>query len=496
VSEACEAEKHATVIERDAPLSRSRLWDLQRRWFELAGERAWSEDVLPSYVTTNPTMGAALAELVAAWVADGGAHGQPVTILELGAGTGRLAWHVARALAQVPHVVPRFRYILSDLPERTRAWWAQHPQLAARPELAFARFDAEADGELDAIPPGPLVVIATYLFDSLRCDAFAIAGGALHEKRVTLLAPDGCDLDGEHALGQVARAWSTAPVTLPHYGDPDLDGVLGSYAALPDGELTFPIAGLRCLRRLERRAGGRLLVLAADKGFTDAASYAGRTEPDMTHHGCISVAVNLHAFAADAARRGAVALATGPTRNRLAAIALAHGAPRTEHLRRAFAERFGHAGPDDWYLIKRAVERRYDDCDLDELLAIVRTSRGDDNIVRGAAYALFDRACGALPSQLPALRAAMTGVLDAYYWIGEPADLPLLAGVGLHMAGDVAGARAAWQRGLDLYARAPRPCYRLVVGGLWIGEPDDPRAAAVEAEPLYADLRTKLTTRV
>src|SRR5262249_43066985 len=123
------------------------------------------------------------------------------------------------------------------------------------------------------------------------------------------------------------------------------------------------------------------------------------------------------------------------------------------------------------------------------------TSRGDDSILRGCAYVLLERACAAVPSQLPALRAVMAGVLDAYFWVGEPADLPLLAGIGLHMAGDAEGARAAWARGLELYARAPRLCYRLQIGGLWIGPPDDPRVTAVEAEPSYAELRARLVTR-
>jgi hypothetical protein len=480
------------LIERDAPLSRSRLWDLQRRWFELAGERAWSEEVLPSYVTTNPTMAAAIASLIVAWVRDGGSGGEPVAIVELGAGPGRLGWHVARALAKDAHVVPRFTYVLTDVPARTLAWWRAHPQLASAANLAFARLDVES-GELPPeIPAGPLVVIATYLFDSVRCDAFAVRDGALVEKRVSLVAPHGCDLDGEHALGEIGRAWSDHPIDAAHYGDPDLDAVLAGYASLGRAELTFPIAGLRCLRRLEERSGGRLLAIAADKGFVDARAYVGRSEPDTTHHGCISIAVNLNAFKSDAERRGARTFATGPARIRLATIAIAHGAPRTAELARAWDESFGHAGPDDWYALKRTIERRYSDCTLDELLGLLRTSRGDDNVLRGCAGALFERTCETPPSQLPPIRAALAEVLDAYLWVGEPADLPFLVGTGLHLAGDPDGARAAWAIALDLHARAPRPCPRLALGGLWLGDPDDPRVAAVEAEPMWVDLRDRL----
>jgi hypothetical protein len=90
------------------------------------------------------------------------------------------------------------------------------------------------------------------------------------------------------------------------------------------------------------------------------------------------------------------------------------------------------------------------------------------------------------------VRAVLHEALDAYLWAGEPADLPLLAGAGLHLAGDPEAARAAWTRARDLYARAPRPCPRLALGGLWLGDPDDPRVLALEAEPMWVDLRAKI----
>src|SRR5262245_55527785 len=158
-----------------------------------------------------------------------------------------------------------------------------------------------------------------------------------------------------------------------------------------------------------------MLAIVADKGFVDPATMRGRTEPDMTHHGCISVAANLHALAASAALRGAVTLATPASRIRLATIAIAHGAPRADGLRAAFDDAFGRAGPDDWYALKRTIERRYADCALDELLALLRVSRGDENVLRGMASSLFERTCDAPPSQLVEVRAALAACLDGYY---------------------------------------------------------------------------------
>jgi hypothetical protein len=484
-----------TVIERDTPLSRSRLWDLQRSWYEHAGPGAWSEGQVPHYITTNPTIGAAIAQVIAGWARDGGAGGEPITIVELGAGTGRLGWHVARRLRAMPHVVPRFRYLLTDVAERTLAWWRAHPQLARVPELGVARLDVEADDEPpDEIAAGPLVVVGTYLVDSVRADAFAVRGGALHERRLTLLEAPGADPTARLAPGDVRCEWSLARVDGARYGDPDLDAVLAAYPDAvggADAELTFPIAVLRCLRRLERRAGGRMLVIAADKGFVDPAQMIGRGEPIITLHGSISIDANLHALAACARRRGAATFATPPSGLRLAAVALAHGAPRSDELALAFDDAFGRAGPEDWFALKRALERRYTDCTLDELLAILRTSRGDENVLRGCASTLIERIRGADPAELPAVRDTIAAVMDGYFWIGERVDVPFVAGVALYLAGDPAAARAAWSLAQELGAHADAPAHEGWFA-LRLGPRDDPRVAALAAEPQYAALRTRL----
>jgi hypothetical protein len=383
-------------------------------------------------------------------------------------------------------VVPAFRYLLTDVAE------LGHLRELRVPELGVARFDVEADAEPPAeIPAGPLVVIGTYLVDSVRTDAFAVRDGAIHERLLTLTAAPGSDPDGVIAPSELACAWSLAPYDGARYGDPDLDAVLASYAGATggDAELTFPIAVLRCLRRLERRAGGRMLVIAADKGFVDPAQLVGRGPPVIAGHGSISLDANLHALTAWAARRGAATLATPPSRLRLAAVALAHGAPRTDELRLAFDEAFGRAGPEDWFALKRALERRYADCSLDELLAILRTSRDDDNVLRGCAATLVDRIRDADAELLPSVCDALTAVLDGYFWIGDRADVPFTIGVALHLAGDAPGARAAWARADELAALAPPQDGWFA---LRVGPADDPRVAAVAAEPLYASLRARL----
>jgi hypothetical protein len=57
-------------LEKNQPLSQSILWTLQRRFFEQRGVTAWSRGTVPHYITTNPTVAAAYAQLVFGWLRD------------------------------------------------------------------------------------------------------------------------------------------------------------------------------------------------------------------------------------------------------------------------------------------------------------------------------------------------------------------------------------------------------------------------------------------
>lgn len=75
-------------------LSASPLWPLQRRFFERAGPAAWADDTVPHYVTNNAGLAAAYAEVLLGWLRDAGPldGGQPLTVVEIGAGSGRFAF--------------------------------------------------------------------------------------------------------------------------------------------------------------------------------------------------------------------------------------------------------------------------------------------------------------------------------------------------------------------------------------------------------------------
>ncbi len=92
------------VIDSGKPLSRSLLWTMQRRYFEDQGVEAWSTNIVPSYITSNPFIARRYAQVVLGYLRDIWAAldpSQPLYIVELGAGGGRFAFYFLRCFQEL-----------------------------------------------------------------------------------------------------------------------------------------------------------------------------------------------------------------------------------------------------------------------------------------------------------------------------------------------------------------------------------------------------------
>ncbi|WP_315971294.1 class I SAM-dependent methyltransferase [Paenibacillus sp. N3.4] len=165
--------------------SEAPIWDLQRSYYQEQGIHAWQSEEVPQYITNNPIIAVAYAEMIIGFLQDRirlGDATEPFTILELGAGSGRLAFHILKELCELRDYsglsLPPFRYVMSDLAVKNIAYWQQHSSLlpfVQQGVLDFATFDAVRDTEIHLtqadirIQPGdlqqPLMVIANYFFD-------------------------------------------------------------------------------------------------------------------------------------------------------------------------------------------------------------------------------------------------------------------------------------------------------------------------------------------
>jgi len=160
-----EQPRDGDVLESGRRLSESSTWRLQREFFDRRGAKAWSENRVPSHVTSNAYIAEAYLQLALRFIQDGVTAPpgspmaidptQPVHILELGAGHGYFGYlflcKLLEVSAQLPFAMPPVRYVLTDFTESNLAAWRAHPRLEPffkAGMLDLARFDAERDTEL------------------------------------------------------------------------------------------------------------------------------------------------------------------------------------------------------------------------------------------------------------------------------------------------------------------------------------------------------------
>ena len=207
------------------PLGAHPLWDAQRRWYDAHALNAWQTGTLPHWISSNAFLAAKYAALVVAYARDvytpATVPAQPLYIVELGAGHGKMAHLFLSELELLRDVWPAsdcFRYVLTDCAEANVASWLAHPKLQPwleRDMLDVALFDAEADDEMALRRSGtvlsrgslrqPLVVLSNYVFSALRQEHFRVMGslkGAQSAEAPLLRAR--CTVRAEHL--RVSRA--------------------------------------------------------------------------------------------------------------------------------------------------------------------------------------------------------------------------------------------------------------------------------------------------
>jgi hypothetical protein len=473
------------VLERAQRLSRSMLWKRERTYFERAGVDAWRTGQVPHYVTSNPFVANAYAQVVTGFLRDlaaagARAPGEPLVVVELGAGSGRFAYHFLEKLLAEPRIPllagAPIRYVMTDAAPANLAFWRAHPQL--RPffdagVLDLALFDAEHDDTLrleiagTAIGPGApapaLVGIANYLFDVLPQDAYRIDEGRLHESRVTLTAR-GEGLSEPPLLEQLSASFEHVPVEGAPAIDPDFGFLLDEYCGLLEGgAFQIPTASLSCVRALSRLAGGRLLLLSADKGYCREEDLIGRDDPEMVPHGgCVSLAVNYHAVGRYVERLGGRAIFPAQGAESLCVGAFLLGAPaRGEETAAAFAAAAGGFGPDDWFSVKKGVEAACEGMRLSHLLAALRLGGADGKLF----VDVFERLLALAPDASAAERRACfvlgRRMWELHYALGEGRDLAFHLGVWMRELGYREEAIRYFERSRALYGTTAATAFNL-----------------------------------
>jgi SAM-dependent methyltransferase len=451
---------NSIVVAQSEPLSRSALWTLQRAYFNQAGVNAWRTGQVPHYITSNPFMAAAYARVVTGFLRDLASAGtrvpgEPLTIVELGAGSGRFAFHLLQKLLAEPRIAllrgAPIRYVMTDVSPANLAFWREHAQLRPYFEagvLDVALFDAERDESLhlelsgETLEPGnargQLVVIANYVFDGLRHDAWLVSGGVLHESRLTLTA-NTCESEGADPalLQSLDASFEHVPLQGEPEVEPDQAFLVTEYQQLlGQGAFQIPCAALTCIRALSRLSSGGFLLLSADKGYCREEELLYRSDPDIARHGSVSLPVNYHAIGRYVERLGGQALFPAQASPSLVVGAFLLEAPAGgDETRAAFASAVDNFGPGDWFMIKKGVEAACTEMDLPHLLAAIRLGGCDAKLFMDISERLVELCASAAGPERRACFTLARQIHQLHFDLGEPRDLALHLGVWMRELG-------------------------------------------------------------
>jgi tetratricopeptide (TPR) repeat protein len=413
-------------------LSQSGLWDRQREYYDEKGVTAWSSGAVPHYITNTPLIAKAYADLMTAHLEDLARSDaldvkKPVYLVEMGGGSGRLAFYILRRLQARKKLLPvKVCYVLTDFTKTNLDHWRQHPGFASflsDGTLDLACFDVENDSTLElesgAILDGkgnPIFFVANYVFDSLTQDCFRIHDGVLEEGLPEIVY--------EEAKPTISYTYQQASKT--PYQRPDYDLILAQYTeTLGDTGLLFPVGPLKCLENLLRMSGNRACLIAADKAWVRWEDLLSLGEPTPSEHGSLSMTVNFHAMGLWWENLGGQVFHTAPRESLLKlscfCLGLANDAmPRT---RAAFEDKLDHFAPMDFFNLKN-VAHTLEEKNLRLCMELMRLSCWDPDILYELADSLV-----ALPGELSSLRKrelflALTRSWENYFSIGEDRDLP------------------------------------------------------------------------
>jgi tetratricopeptide (TPR) repeat protein len=381
--------------------SEAPIWNIQRKYYEELGTKAWNNDQVPQYITSNPMIAASYAEMIFGFLqdrADKGHTSEPVTIVELGAGAGRFAFHVLSELCQLRDYagisLPSFRYVMTDLVINNVLAWREHPALQpfiAEGVLDFAQYDAVNDTVLNLVVAGttisegdlkqPLIIIANYFFDSIPQELIYIGDGQIYEADVFVEYPENhASLKPSQLLDQITLSYEHRRT--PQYEQetfPYRDVIAVYQEQLEDSHILFPVAGLTCLERLNGLSQSGFLLITADKGDHLLDNWKFSEPPELILHGSFSLTANYHAFNYVFEQRGGISLFPPHHYKNInvGCIVSVDSPLEYSNTRLAYRRSVSRFGPDEFFSLKMAVDRSLDNMGLQAILSFWRLGEYD-----------------------------------------------------------------------------------------------------------------------
>ncbi|HTD23817.1 MAG TPA: SAM-dependent methyltransferase [Terriglobales bacterium] len=490
-------------LERDVPLSQSLIWRLQRQFYVQRGLKVWTEDMVPQYITNNPFITEIYARIVFNFLRDCGqlSSQNPLRILELGAGPGKFSYLFLRqltALLRAANIgLDTVRYCMTDCSESLIEPWRTNSYLAefvACGILEFELFQVGEEtksqyvsGKASKTGKGPLVLIANYVFDSLPQDAFVIKEGQISEALITTTAPSGGDGTVE-ALSRLQLAYKNVSLSPNRYPEQSWNDILEHYRShLPAATVLFPSATLKTLQQLGNITDGRMLVLAADKGYPHEDELLfSQGAPVLEFHAaanCFSQMVNFHAIGKYFQTIGGEAFTPDKHSASLCICAfLQHRSgdhfPATKA---AYQEAQAVLGPDDVFTLLAWLNPHMEEMSVPQILSTLRLTRWDP-VALLRLFPVLARQLRSVSADRNDLRNAVMRTWANHYPVNPSENvLAFNCGVILLELQFFAEALSMFKTSEQIFAPSAATSYNLGLCSLGLGRSSEALAFMVEA---------------
>ncbi|NOW91277.1 tetratricopeptide (TPR) repeat protein [Clostridium beijerinckii] len=483
-------ESSGAVVEAEKPLSQSMLWKLQTEFFANQGPEAWIKGIVPQYITTNPYIANQYAKTVFGYLRDYVARedvdkNTVIYIMELAAGVGRFTYTF---LKRFLHMIEnsslkdiKFKYIVTDFAERNIEYWQNHSFLSPYFEagiLDCATFDISKDDEIKLRHSGevlsqgkmknPLILFANYTFDSLPQDTFYVNNGEIYEGVITITSPDEKgDPNDKSILAGVDYYYTDKKIDgNSYYEDKNLNDVLMHYKnSLEDTAFYMPIIGLRCISRLRKLFNDDVILISADKGYKNEESMDKNYHPFLSKHGCISMTVNFHAIELYFKALGGKTIHSIYEHENINVSLFMASNSDNDFIETSMAynEIIESVGPDDFYIMKKAIMPLSSSLTTKELLAFLRFTVWDSRTLLELYNILIERIENEENFPKDELADAINKVWEYYFPIGEEGDLGYYFGSILGYLGYDNDALKLLESSLEFYGECPETNYEIAL---------------------------------
>jgi tetratricopeptide (TPR) repeat protein len=512
-------------VESGKKLSSSLLWDLQRQFYEEQNVNAWSQSLVPHFVSSNAYLANCYARLIIAYATDvykndpSFNYNHPpentlkyFNIVEIGAGHGKFGYLVLQKLLKLQDFWPRencFRYILTDFVQETVDFWAQNEPFDPffRAGMCdYAKFDAEKDTQiflqrahqtLDLKNAPNSIFISNYVFDTLKQDAFRIQNGKLEEVLCSIFSEKENDsIEVEGLMDRLKIKWGSRVCDTEYYGDEneEFNSILEYYLRKHlQANFLVPTGGLNLIQNVKKMTNNRFMWLLGDKAYTQECEFGGLNDPHIAFHGSFSFMANFHAiklYVDEVCKKGFSYVTDKLEGFKCAALVV--GTTEDIHRRLEFQwyDTMSDYNPEDFSNLQRSIKQENSNPSLKTALCTTRLAHWDPDVFLKFKRVLIDKTPYASEKEQVDIYRDAQEVWSCYYPLQKEKDVAFE--IGRLMMG-----LRRYDEGIKFFVNSNKYCgehhvtwYNIGICRSYVGEYDASLIAfdkSLEMKPDYQD---------